>query len=113
MKAKDIRAAAGCFARVLGHYVREEKTLDLMTALRKMTLLPADRVGLANKGRIKVGADADIAVFDAGKVIDKATYEKPAQYSEGIPYVIVGGAVVVNKSELVDSAPGHGVKRAR
>ena len=74
---------AGCFARVLGHYVREEKVLDLMTALRKMTLLPADRVGLVNKGRIQLGADADVTVFDAARVIDKATYENPAQVFRG------------------------------
>jgi N-acyl-D-aspartate/D-glutamate deacylase len=72
----------GTFSRVLGHYVREEKALDLMTALRKMTLMPAQRLEkrapiFRNKGRIRVGADADITVFDPDKIIDKATYYGP------------------------------------
>jgi N-acyl-D-aspartate/D-glutamate deacylase len=61
----------------------------LMEALRKMTILPAQRMGLRNNGRIRVGADADITVFDPAQVINRATYEKPAQYSDGIPYVLV------------------------
>jgi dihydroorotase len=104
--------AAGCFARVLGHYVREEKALTLMDAIRKMSLLPADRLGLKNKGRIAVGADADLAIFDAAHVTDKATYDNPAQYSEGIPYVLVNGVLVVNKGQLaVDVFPGQGIRR--
>src|SRR4029077_5556309 len=79
----------GIFARELGHYVREEKALDLMTALRKMTLMPAQRLEkrasvFRDKGRIRVGADADIAIFDPARVIDKATFDDPMQYSEGI-----------------------------
>jgi dihydroorotase len=78
----------GTFSRVLGKYVREEKVLDLMTALRKMTLMPAQRLeqrapAFKTKGRIKLGADADITVFDPNRVIDAATFEKPLQYSEG------------------------------
>jgi N-acyl-D-aspartate/D-glutamate deacylase len=104
--------SAGCYARVLGHYVREQKALTLTDAIRKMSLLPADRLGLKTKGRIQVGADADLAIFDAAHVIDKATYENPAQYSEGIPYVLVNGVVVVNKGKLVDGIfPGQGVRR--
>ncbi len=77
------------FSRVLGHYVRDEKALDLMTALRKMTLMPAQRLEkraptFKNKGRIRVGADADITVFDPSKIIDKATFDEPLKYSEGI-----------------------------
>jgi N-acyl-D-aspartate/D-glutamate deacylase len=104
--------SAGCYARVLGHYVREQKALTLTDAIRKMSLLPADRLGLKTKGRIQVGADADLAIFDAAHVIDKATYENPAQYSEGIPYVLVNGVVVVNKGKLVEGIfPGQGVRR--
>jgi len=107
---------AGTYARVLGHYVREEKALDLMTALKKMTLMPAQRLekrapAFKDKGRIRVGADADITVFDASTVIDKATYEKPLQYSEGIPFVLVGGVPVVQDGKLVEGVfPGRGVR---
>ena len=104
--------AAGTFARVLGRYVREQHALSLMDAIRKMTVMPADRLGIKSKGRIAVGADADIAVFDPATVTDKATFEKPAQYSEGIAYVVVNGTVVVNRGQLVDGAtPGRGVRR--
>ena len=104
--------AAGCYARVLGRYVREQHALTLEDALRKMTLMPADRLGLRNKGRIQVGADADITVFDPARVTDTATFEKPAQYSEGIPYVVVNGVLVVKDGMLQDSVtPGRGIKR--
>ena len=104
--------AAGTFARVLGRYVREQHTLGLMDAVRKMTLMPAERLGLPNKGRIAAGADADLTIFDAARVTDRATFESPARYSEGIPYVIVNGQVVVNRGELVPNAtPGRGVRR--
>jgi N-acyl-D-aspartate/D-glutamate deacylase len=104
--------AAGTYARVLGKYVREQKTLTLMEALRKMTLLPAQRLGLKDKGRLAIGADADLTVFDPAKVTDKATFEKPAQYSEGIPYVLVNGTPVVDGGELVPHAnPGRAVRR--
>jgi N-acyl-D-aspartate/D-glutamate deacylase len=102
---------AGTYARVLGHYVRDEKALPLMEALRKITILPAERAGLSQKGRLAVGADADITVFDPGRVIDKATFESPAQYSEGIPFVLVNGEVIVENSEIRNVLPGRGVKR--
>jgi N-acyl-D-aspartate/D-glutamate deacylase len=104
--------AAGTYARVLGRYVRELHALTLMEAVRKMTVMPADRLGMRNKGRLAVGADADITVFDPARVIDKATFENPAQNSEGIPYVLVNGTLVVNHGELVDGvAPGLGLRR--
>ncbi len=104
--------AAGTYARVLGRYVREQHALGLMDAIRKMTVMPADRLGLKSKGRIAVGADADLAILDAERVTDRATFEKPAQYSEGIPYVMVNGTLVVNRGELVPGvAPGRGVRR--
>jgi dihydroorotase len=107
----------GTFARVLGRYVREKKTLDLMEALRKMTILPAERVRgaapmMARKGRLQVGADADLTVFDPATVIDRATFADPQQASTGIPYVIVNGIVVVKDGALVSGvAPGRAVKR--
>jgi len=104
--------AAGTYARVLGRYVREQHALPLMEALRKMTSMPADRLGLKSKGRIAVGADADITVFDPERVIDRATFENPAQYSDGIPYVLVNGTPVVNRGVLMEGAyPGKAVKR--
>jgi len=108
--------SAGTYARVLGQYVREEKALPLMTAIEKMTLLPARRLEavspqMARKGRIRVGADADITVFDAARVTDKATFAQPAQYSEGIPYVLVNGVFVVREGKLVEGVkPGVGIK---
>jgi dihydroorotase len=104
--------AAGTYARVLGRYVREQHALSLTDAIRKMTVMPADRLGLKNKGRIAVGADADLTMVDPERVTDRATFEKPAQYSEGIPYVMVNGTLVVNRGELVVGVtPGRGVRR--
>ncbi|MDE3197999.1 MAG: amidohydrolase family protein, partial [Acidobacteriota bacterium] len=103
---------AGSYSRVLAVYVRERKVLSLKDAIAKMTILPAERVGLKNKGRIDAGADADIAIFDAAKVQDKATYEQPAQYAEGIPYVIVNGVPVVRDGKLQTGIfPGKGIHR--
>jgi dihydroorotase len=109
----------GTYARVLGHYVRNEKVLDLMTALRKISLMVAQRLepfvpAMRNKGRLKVGVDADVTVFDAARVIDRATYEKPAQFSEGIRHVIVGGTFVVRDEQLVPGvAPGRAIRTSR
>jgi N-acyl-D-aspartate/D-glutamate deacylase len=106
----------GTFSKVLGHYVREERALDLMTALRKMTLLPAQRLEkrapmFRNKGRIRVGADADITVFDPQRVIDKATYEDPLEYSEGIQFVLVNGVPVLKGGGLVEGVlPGRAAR---
>jgi N-acyl-D-aspartate/D-glutamate deacylase len=105
----------GTFARVLGRYVRERGTLPLMDALRKMTLDPAERVrgaapAMARKGRLAVGGDADITVFDPARVIDRATFADPGQASEGIPWVVVNGVVVVDGGRLVEDArPGRAV----
>ncbi len=104
--------AAGTYARVLGRYVREQHALGLMDALRKMSLMPAQRLGIQTKGRLQVGADADITVFDPDKVIDRATFDNPAQYSEGISHVLVHGAFVVKEGRLQEGvAPGRGLRR--
>jgi dihydroorotase len=108
--------SAGTFARVLGHYVREKKALSLMEALAKMTILPARRLEAASpamrtKGRIKVGADADVTVFDPARVIDRATYEHAALPSDGISYVVVNGTLVVRDGKLVPAVfPGRGIR---
>jgi dihydroorotase len=104
--------AAGTFTRVLGRYVREQHVLSLMEAMRKMTSAPAERLGIHNKGRIAVGADADLAVFDAARVIDRATFENPAQHADGMVYVLVNGVPVVRGGSLVEGvAPGRGLRR--
>lgn len=108
--------AAGTFARVLGKYSREEKALTLMDAVRKSSLMPAQRLEsvsaqMRQKGRIRVGSDADIAVFDAARVIDKATFQNAAQYSDGFRYVMVEGVFVVREGKLQEGiAPGKGIK---
>jgi N-acyl-D-aspartate/D-glutamate deacylase len=102
---------------VLGLYTREKGVLTLMDAIRKMTLLPAQRMETAvpsmrDMGRIRVGAYADLAIFDPETVIDNATFDEPALPSTGIPYVLVGGTFVVENSELVDGAgPGQPIRR--
>lgn len=104
---------AGTYSRILGHYVRERGALDLMTALRKMTLLPAQRLEaiapqMQRKGRVQVGADADLTVFDPQTILDRATYTDSMQFSAGVRFVLVGGEPVVRDGKLVEGvAPGQ------
>lgn len=106
---------AGTFSRVLGKYVREDKVIDLSTAIGKMTLLPAKRLeGIAPmmrfKGRIQVGADADITIFNAETVADKATFEKGLEFSAGIEYVMVNGTFALRNGKTVANIfPGQAV----
>jgi len=108
--------SAGSYARVLGVYVREKQTLSLMDALRRMTIMPAERLepsvpAMRNKGRIKIGADADLVMFDPDRVIDKATFENPAQYSEGIQHVMANGVFVIRDGNFVSGVyPGIGLR---
>jgi len=106
--------SAGTFSRVLGKYVREEKVLSLMDGLRKMTIDPARRLeavapAMKRKGRLKVGADADITVFDAAEILDQATFEKLI-FSKGIEQVLVNGVAVVRDGKTVTGVmPGQAV----
>ena len=88
--------AYGTFVRVLGRYVRERRVLTLEEAVRKMTALPAERLGIAQRGRLAQGWYADVVVFDPATVTDAATFERPHQYAVGVPYVIVNGRFAVD-----------------
>jgi N-acyl-D-aspartate/D-glutamate deacylase len=106
----------GTFSKVLGRYVREAHSLSLMQALRKMTLMPAQRLerrvpAMRNKGRLRVGADADITIFDAASVIDRSSYREPTLQPVGIHHVLVNGISVVASGRAVDGvAPGKPVR---
>ncbi|MEA3244596.1 MAG: amidohydrolase family protein [Gemmatimonadota bacterium] len=106
---------SGTYSKMLGKYVREEQALSLMDALRKMTLMPAQRLEarvpmMLQKGRLKAGADADITIFDPQTVIDRSTYEDATIPSAGVPYVIVGGQVVVDGGKLTSARPGRAIR---
>ncbi len=97
----------GTFPRVLGMYVRERHVLTLPDAVRKMTSLSAQITGLTDRGLLRPGMAADITIFDPATVRDQATFEDPAQYPRGIPYVIVNGAVVVDQGQHTGAKPGR------
>ena len=97
----------GTFPRVLGRYARDERVIALPEAVRKMTGLPADRLGLGDRGVLRVGARADVVAFDAARIIDRATYEEPHRYAAGISHVLVNGRVVVEGGEHTGALPGR------
>jgi len=107
---------AGTSARVLGHYARELKAISLMQAIDKLALMPAKRLqnrvpALRQKGRVRVGADADLVLFNPDTVIDRATYTQPDLASAGIPHVLVGGVFVVRDGVFqADAKPGRAVR---
>lgn len=96
----------GTFPRVLGHYVREKKVISLELALRKMTSLPAERLGFTDRGFIKKGMKADITIFNPETVQDVGTFENPHHYPNGIPFVIVNGQIAVDKGALSEKRGG-------
>lgn len=99
--------AFGTFPRFIGWYVRDQQVLSLPEAIRKMTSLPANRLNLPDRGIIKEGAIADIVIFDPDTIIDKATFENPHQYPEGIIYVLVSGQKVIENGNLINVFPGQ------
>jgi dihydroorotase len=107
---------AGTFSRVLGRYVRESRSLSLIDAIRKMTLMPAQRLegrvpAMRQKGRLNVGSDADITIFDAAMIVDRATYREPSLPPLGIEHVLVNGVSVVMNGRAIDGiAPGRAVR---
>ena len=104
-------AAYGTYPRILGHYVRELKLLTLEDAIRRMTSFPANRLGLRDRGIIVEGYFADLVVFDPDTIIDRATYEDPRQFAEGIDYVIVNGQVLLEQGELKGIRPGKVLRK--
>lgn len=105
-KSKTHPRTYGAFPRVLGHYVREEKVLSLAEAVRKMTYDTAERFGLTDRGVIREGAWADLVLFDANVVIDKASFLDPHRYPEGIQYVFVNGEIVIENRQHTGALPG-------
>lgn len=97
----------GTFARVLGLYVRDKKLLSLETAVQKMSAFPAQRLGLSDRGVLRQGLKADLAVFDAATVRDTATFEKPHSYAEGVSLVIVNGQVAFEGGKMTAARPGR------
>jgi dihydroorotase/N-acyl-D-amino-acid deacylase len=102
--------AWGSAPRILGHYVREEKLLTLEEAIRKMTSLPASRMGLADRGIVRPGMAADVVAFDPATVRERSTYADPLHYSEGIPFVMVNGQLVVDDGRITNARPGRALK---
>jgi N-acyl-D-amino-acid deacylase len=101
----------GTFPRVLGLYARERGLFDLPTAVRKMTSLPADQIGLADRGRLAPGKKADVVVFDAARVRDAATFDNPHRYPEGIVHVLVNGVAVVEGGAHTGARPGRALRK--
>ncbi|GAJ05934.1 unnamed protein product, partial [marine sediment metagenome] len=96
----------GTFPRVLAVYVREKGLITLEDAIRKMTSLPASRIGIRDAGIISVGKRADIVIFDPLNIKDRATWDKPHQYSEGILYVFVNGEIIMENGSITGKLPG-------
>ncbi|MFX1344512.1 MAG: amidohydrolase family protein [Promethearchaeota archaeon] len=104
--------ANGCFTQVLGKYVREKKLLTLEDAIRRMTSYPAQKLGLKDRGLLRKGFYADITIFDSDRIIDKATYENPRLYSEGVEYVFVNGKPAVYKGNFTGYLSGVPIIRS-
>ncbi|HEY6945477.1 MAG TPA: D-aminoacylase [Candidatus Acidoferrum sp.] len=100
----------GTFPRILGHYVRDEKVLTLEDAVRRMTSLAAQRLGLKDRGLLREGYWADVVVFDPNRISDRATFERPKQYPEGVNYVLVNGRVVIDRGNHTGERPGMALR---
>jgi N-acyl-D-amino-acid deacylase len=100
----------GTFPRILGRYVRQDSVITLEFAIRKMTSLAAQRVGINDRGLLKPGMYADITVFDPTTIIDRATFEAPSQLSTGVSYVFVNGVPVVDNGRLTPALPGRALR---
>ncbi len=103
----------GCFPRVIGRFVRQRRTLELSEALRRMTSLAADAFGLSGRGRVTPGAYADLVLFDAGAIVDTATYDRPYAYPDGIDSVWVNGRAAVRRGEPTVARAGRVLRGGR
>ncbi len=102
----------GTYPRVLGHYCRERRLFDLATAIRKMTSMPADQIGLGDRGRIAKGKKADLVVFDAKRIRDLGTFQEPHRYPAGIHHVLVNGVPVVERRKHTGARPGRVLRKS-
>ncbi|HLJ94786.1 MAG TPA: amidohydrolase family protein, partial [Gemmataceae bacterium] len=107
LKSMPHPRAYGCFARVLGKYVREEKRLPLAAAIRKLTSLPASNLGLDRRGLLREGYFADMVLFDPQTIADRATYDQPHQYAVGVRHVFINGVQVLKDGEHTGAKPGR------
>ena len=110
LKTSTHPRAYGNFARLLGKYVREEKVISLTEAIRRLTSLPAGNLGLARRGRLRQGYFADVVVFDPAKVTDRATFDRPHQYAEGMVHVFVNGRQVIRDGRHTGETPGRALR---
>jgi N-acyl-D-amino-acid deacylase len=110
LKSSTHPRAYGNFARLLSKYVREEKVITLQEAVRKLTSLPAGNLKISKRGTLTPGYFADVVIFDAEKIQDHATFEKPMQYATGMVYVFVNGTMVLSKGEHTGATPGRAVR---
>ena len=104
--------AYGTFPRILAKYVREQKALTLEDAIRKMSALPAQRMRLTDRGVLKEGMWADVVIFDPATIVDLATFDKPNQLSQGMQYVLVNGAPVIDEGKMTGKLPGKVLRGA-
>ena len=109
-KSKAHPRAFGTFPRVLGYYVREEHTMRLEEAVRKMTSLAASRTGLQDRGILRPGMFADVTVFDPKTIKDTATFNDPLHYSIGVKYVFVNGRPVIWDGAITEERPGRALR---
>jgi N-acyl-D-amino-acid deacylase len=111
-KTKPHPRSYGTFPRVIGYYGRERKLFDLPTAIKKMTSMPADQIGLNDRGRLARGKKADIVIFNSETIKDEATFGDPHRYPTGIQYVMVNGEVVVGQGEHTGARPGRVLRKS-
>ncbi len=110
LKSSTHPRAYGNFARLLGKYVRDEKRVTLPEAVRRLTSFPASNLGIRDRGRLAAGMKADLAIFDAATIADKATFDKPQQFAVGMRHVLVNGQLVLRDGEMTSARPGQAVR---